>query len=123
MKGKGFYHYYQNEGSITTTYRVGAWDVYSKMNEYLHNFFDSIEDYDFSRQLKLHLIYYACNCIGQELEQPEEQAISKIQEILYSKQLQDAFINFRMPKVNIKLRIQLYLMKWKKAGLLYRLKK
>lgn len=123
LKGKGFYHYYQNEGSITTTYRVGAWDVYSKMNEYLHNFFDSIEDYDFSRQLKLHLIYYACNCIGQELEQPEEQAISKIQEILYSKQLQDAFINFRMPKVNIKLRIQLYLMKWKKAGLLYRLKK
>lgn len=123
LKGQGLYHYYQNPGTITTTYRKGAWEVYSKMNQHMHEFFDPVKDYDFGRQLKLHMIYYACNCIGQEVGQPEDQAINKIREILHSKQLQDAFVDFTMPKVNFKLRVQLYLMKWKEVNLLYQLKR
>lgn len=39
LKTEYLYHYYSNPGTITTSYRAGAWNVYCKMNEYLHNFF------------------------------------------------------------------------------------
>lgn len=123
MKGQGLYHYYQNPGTITTTYRRGAWQVYCTMNQHLHEFFDQIKDYDFRRQLNLHMIYYACNCIGQELRLPSDKAKDGIREILNSRQLQDVFSDFYMPKVNRKLKVQLYLMKWKQTELLYLLKK
>ena len=122
MKGSALYHYYNNQGSITTSYREGSWDVYSVMNEHLHAFFDTVTDYDFSRQLKLHIIYYASNCIGQETSLPKKQAIRGIEKILDSKQLKNAFKNFKMPQVSIKLKIQLYLMKWRKSKWLYQIR-
>lgn len=122
LKGEALYHYYNNPGTITTSYRKGAWQVYSVMNEHLHDFFDRVTDYDFSRQLKLHMIYYASNCIGQETSQPKNQAIQGIESILNSKQLKNAFKDFKMPQVPIKLKLQLYLMKWRKSRLLYQLK-
>lgn len=122
LKGKPLYNYYQNPGTITTSYREGAWEIYCKMNEHLHLFFDYIEDYDFSRQLNLHLIYYACNCIGQELKLSPKKAKEEIRKILDTPKLKKAFKNFEMPNVNLKLRVQLYLMKWKQVNLLYRLK-
>ncbi len=123
MKGEGLYHYYQNQGTITTSYRSGAWQVYCTMNEHLHNFFDPIKDFDFSRQLKLHMIYYACNCIGQELTLPKLEAKRGIRNILETRQLRDSFTDFKMPRVGIKLKIQLYLMKYRQTDLLYRIKK
>ena len=93
------------------------------MNEHLHNFFDPIKDFDFSRQLKLHMIYYACNCIGQELTLPKLKAKRGIRNILETRQLRDSFTDFKMPRVGIKLKIQLYLMKYKQTDLLYRIKK
>lgn len=65
LKGEGLYHYYSNPGTITTGYREGAWKVYCTMNKHLHEFFDEVQDYDFQKQLKLHMIFYACNCLGQ----------------------------------------------------------
>lgn len=123
MKGQGLYHYYQNSGTITTTYRRGAWQVYCTMNEHLQQFFDRVEDYDFDRQLKLHMVYYACNCIGQELGLSSNEAKDGIKKILQSMQLRDAFSDFTIPNVHFKLKMQLYLMKWKQTGLLYLLKK
>ena len=122
LKGEPLYHYYQNSGSITTSYRKGAWEVYSVMNRHMHAFFDSIDDYDFSRQLKLHIIYYACNSIGQEMRLEKQRAIEGISAILNSRQLTEAFQDFVIPKVGIPLKIQLLLMKWKKAGVIYTLK-
>lgn len=119
LKGEGLYHYYQNPGTITTGYRPGAWDVYCTMNRHLHEVFDSVTDYDFSRQLKLHMIYYACNCIKQAFILPKETAIAEIQKILYSQELTVAFQNFPMPDVFWKLKIQLYMMRWKLAYPLY----
>lgn len=122
-KGDPLYHYYQNAGSITTSYRAGAWEVYSVMNRHIHDFFDHVTDYDFSRQIKLHMIYYACNSIGQELTRTREEAIDGIRKILASPQLTEAFKNFKIPNVSLKLRVQLLLMKRKQASLLYLLKK
>lgn len=119
LKGEGLYHYYQNPGTITTGYRPGAWDVYRTMNRHLHAVFDSVTDYDFSRQLKLHMIYYACNCIGQACTQPKEKALSEIRQILHSAELTAAFRNFPLPDADWKLKLQLYLMKRKAWRLLY----
>ena len=122
MKSQGLYHYYQNPGTITTGYRPGAWEVYRTMNRHLHQVFDGVTDYDFSRQLKLHMIYYACNCIGQACTQPKEKALSEIRAILQSEELSDAFRNLPMPDVNRQLKIQLHLMKRKAWRLLYAVK-
>lgn len=122
MKEEGLYHYYQNSGTITTGYRPGAWAVYCTMNRHLHSIFDGTPDYDFSRQLKLHMIFYACNCIGQSCALPKEKALESIREILRSEELSEAFRNFPMPDVNWKLKIQLSLMKRKALHLLYAMK-
>ena len=111
LKGEGLYHYYQNPGTITTGYRKGAWAVYCTMNKRLHEAFDHVNDYDFSRQLKLHMIYYACNCIGQAASLMRKEAISEIRAILRSNELEAAFSEFPFPEVNGKLKLQLWLMK------------
>ncbi len=119
LKGEGLYRYYQNPDTITTGYRPGAWDVYCTMNRHLHDVFDNVTDYDFSRQLKLHMIYYACNCIGQACSQPEEIALANIRSILHAQQLTSAFKDFSMPDVSWKLKIQILMMKYKLAKGLY----
>ena len=94
------------------------------MNEHLHNYFDGIKDYDFSPQLKLHLIYYVCNCIGQAMTLEKKQAINEISNVLNDEALVRVFKNFVPDKtVQQKLKIQLLLMKHKRSRLLYLLMK
>lgn len=113
MKGKGLYHYYQNPGTITTSYRPGAWEVYKKMNGYLEKFFLVRHEYDFRRQVKLHMIYYACNTVRMECCNAENfrKAKKNVKTILRDPRLIKAFQNFKLPSVAIKLKIQLWLMK------------
>lgn len=119
LKGEGLYHYHQNPGTITTSYRPGAWEVYCTMNRHLHRVFDRVTDYDFSRQLKLHMIYYACNCIGQAARLEKKDALADIRRILGSQELREAFRDFAMPQVGWKLQLQLLMMKQKLALCLY----
>ena len=119
LKGEGLYHYHQNPGTITTSYRKGAWEVYCTMNRHLHDVFDRVADYDFSRQLKLHMIYYACNCTGQAATLPKTEALADIRRILGSQELRQAFRDFPMPKVSWKLQLQLLMMKLQMARPLY----
>lgn len=122
MKGIPLYHYYQNADTITTSYKRGAWKVYCRMNDRLHQFFDTIKEYDFSRQLKLHMIYYACNCVGQEMSGNRKTALENIKTILNDPHLRNAFSGFAYPKVSLKLTVQLFLMKHRLTRLLYYLK-
>jgi glycosyltransferase involved in cell wall biosynthesis len=119
LKGEGLYHYHQNPGTITTSYRPGAWDVYCTMNRHLHRVFERVTDYDFSRQLKLHMIYYACTCIGQATRLKKKEALADIRRILGSQELREAFRDFATPQVGWKLRLQLLMMKYKLALCLY----
>lgn len=122
LKGEALYHYYENPGTITRSYRKGSWQVYCKMNHHLHDYFDVVEDYDFSRQLKLHMIYYICSCVNQESQLPKSKAIKMISEILNSNDAVEAFRDFKMPKIPLKFRFMLYLMKYRCNRLLYFLK-
>lgn len=115
LKGEGLYHYYSNPGTITTGYRAGAWNIYCVMNDHLHQFFDTVQDYDFQRQMKLHMIFYACNCLGQlktsGKDIKEQMKIRK--EILGSESLRRAFKDFQFPKWNWKLKMQILLIKYR----------
>ncbi|MGN0251612.1 MAG: glycosyltransferase [Oliverpabstia sp.] len=122
MKGEGLYHYYQNPGTITTSYRKGAWQVYCTMNDHLRDFFEEVKDYDFSRQLKLHMLYYACNCIEMEMNLNRKEAIISIQSIMNSPKLMEVFDGFKFPIVSVKLKIQLFLMKMRWARILWIIK-
>ena len=119
LKGEGLYHYYNNPGTITTAYRPGAWNVYCTMNRHLHQFFDSVSEYDFQRQLKLHMIFYSCNCMGQvgQSGESKEKQMEIRKRILNSQELKEAFAKFSFPKEwSWKLKLQVMLMKhkWKK---------
>lgn len=120
LKGRALYNYYQNEGTITTTYRKGAWNVYCTMNKHLREYFSQTKGYDFGMQLNFHLIYYACNCIGQALGLLNVERIREIKNILYSSELCKAFNDIKLSDINvpIKLKIQLFLMKKKKYRIL-----
>ena len=121
LKGKGLYHYYQNPGTITTSYREGAWDVYKRMNEYMTSYFENKKDYDFEYQLKLHLIYYACNVISLECRHAQNMRSAKlnVQRILRDVKLRNCFKNFKIPiNISVKLYLQLLIMKYKFAGIL-----
>ena len=113
LKGEALYNYYRNEGTITTSYKKGAWQVYSRMNEYLQNFFSEKKDYDFSQELKWHMIYYACVCVSQTKSLDKAEAVEELRMILNSQQLVNAFKNVDLSRVSKKLRVQLFLMKYK----------
>lgn len=120
LKNKPLYHYYNNPGTITTSYRKGSWEVYSKMNDYLRSYFNET-DYDFSEQLKLHMIYYACNSLNQikNAEIPRSKKMELYARIMKSNKLQEAFTDFDLPEEwSWKLKVQIYVIK-RKLMLLY----
>lgn len=121
LKNENLYHYYQNEGTITTSYRFGAWDVYKKMNVYMEKYFGTSEEYDFSYQLKLHMIYYACNVIEMECHAAKNLCEAKkiVKLILDDPKLIRAFRKFQFPRdISWKFKIQLWLMRNRFSGFL-----
>lgn len=120
MKGICGYNYCQNEGTISTSYKPASWDVYCLMNERLHTFFDDCKDYDFSRQLDLHMLYFACSVFNQlkYANYTKAQKRSVYKRILNDNHLIDAFKNLRLPSVPVKFKIRLILMKLKAVHVL-----
>ena len=90
------------------------------MNDYLQKFFSEKTDYDFSEQLKLHMIYYACSSLNQ-IKSAEMSRSNKMQlyaRIMKSNKLQGAFTDFDLPKEwSWKLKVQIYLIKRKLVAL------
>lgn len=113
LKEQYLYHYYQNLGTITTSYRNGAWQIYKKMNVYLQNYFMTQTDYNFSRQIQLHLAYYAFNVLGMENTYAEnlKDKIKKFNAIVNDELLIEMLKTFSIPNVNFKLKIQIALLK------------
>lgn len=117
LKDEYVYNYIQNSGSISTSYKSLSWQVYCLMNQKLHAFFDSKTDFDFSRQLDLHILYFACGVLSQ-LKYSNynfKQKYAVIKTIHESLDFRKAMNNFNLPDVNIKLKVFLWLMKKKQA--------
>ena len=56
-------------------------------------FFSEKKDYDFSQELKWHMIYYACVCASQTKSLDKAEAVEELRMILNSQQLVNAFKN------------------------------
>lgn len=118
LRNEYLYHYRENQGSITTSYRQGAWDTSCILNRRFHHFFDNASDYDFSRQINLSVVYYALNCIHQEKKNYSSASRNEIHRILHSDELRKAFTGLTMPRVSWKLKVILFLMKIRASGVL-----
>lgn len=111
LKGKALYRYYQNPGTITTAYRPGAWKIYKIMNQKLEQFFAEAPENGFEEQLKRHLVYYACVCIGQTGYLTEAERKSQIRRILQDEELKKALKTENLVQGDWKLKLQLSLMR------------
>lgn len=117
MKGSYFYNYRYNPNSISTTYKENSLNVYVEMNNRLYDKFYDCEEYNFKRQLKLHMIYYTFNYINQVIGSSltSKEKYKKIKNTLRNKQIRRAFNNFTLPDVNIKLKLCILMLKYKMA--------
>lgn len=115
MKGSYLYNYRYNPNSISSTYKPDAWLVYLKMNKKLKDLFLSVEDCDFRNQLYAHIIYYAFNCINHigHSDNSFSYKYKKIKDILNTNELENAFKNFKLGKVNLKLKILINMLEYK----------
>ena len=111
LRNEYLYHYHENLGSITTSYRRGAWDVSCALNRRFHGFFDGVPDYDFSGQINLSTVYYALNCIQQEKKNFSPASRKEIHRILHSDELQKALKATRILPVCLKLKVLLFFMR------------
>lgn len=103
LKNEMLYNYMENPGSITTSYKPQAWEIYCLMNEKLHAFFDEKDDFDFSNQLKIHMLYFAFSVFGQ-LKYSQLSWINKykvIKKIISSKKLKNALYDLDVSSLHI----------------------
>ena len=116
-KGSYFYNYRYNPNSISTTYKEDALDVYIEMNNRLYDNFYGCKEYDFKRQLSLHMIYYTLNYINQVLGSNLnlKEKYSKIKNSLKKKEVKRAFDKFLLPDINLKLKLSILMLKYKMA--------
>ena len=112
LKWRCFYHYWENQNSITTSYKRGAWDVYCTMNSHLAAFFSDKTEFNWDNQLKLHMIYYALVCLNQE-KRISNRLTDEYVRIVKSDQLQHAFKGVKIKGIPWKLRVKLILLRMK----------
>jgi glycosyltransferase involved in cell wall biosynthesis len=121
MKNEAYYCYRYNPLSLSKTYKPEAWDSACIMNTYLREVFSGASDYDFSRQLDLHFLYFALSAMEQ-LKLSDLSFREKWMErrkILNSVELNRALHKFRIPAdISWKLKIIIILIKLRAAFLL-----
>ena len=115
LKGNYYYNYRYNPISITTTYKEDAWDVYCKMNRKINSLFGEIDAYDFTRQIQLHIIYFAFSALGQLRfsKMSFKERYIQTKKILNTKELLEVFNAFKLPNVSLKFKLNILLLKYK----------
>ena len=114
MKNKYFYNYFYNPNSTTSTCNMKKWDSYLIINERLKEYFEDSK-FDFSRQIKINMLYFTLNYL-EEIKKsnlPLDKKIQKSKLLLNDIYVKNVFENFKLPKVNIKLKLVLILIKYR----------
>ncbi|MEH7495309.1 glycosyltransferase family 2 protein, partial [Neobacillus niacini] len=57
LKHHHFYNYFYNPKSTTNTYNIKKWYSFIKINERIEEYFGKNIEYDFSRQIKINMLY------------------------------------------------------------------
>ncbi len=127
MKGEAFYHYCMNPTSVTHVFDSKKWDNYLRLYNLTKSYFTNFDNYDFSRQLDLLLLFFVYNTLSdlkRNSKYEKNMLIDSISQILYSKEVIEMFKNIKILKLSISFKQKLLtlLMKYKLVGLLMMVK-
>lgn len=117
MKNKAFYHYVLNNESVTHTFFSNKWIMMKSLYEYIKEFFGNVEDFDFSKQINISLLYFIYNCIGEikNSDMDKKNKLLEISMILKDIEVKEMFKCLKISTLNInwKLKIITYIYKFK----------
>lgn len=119
LKDCYLYHYWYNPNSLSQSYKPFAWQSFCIMNEEIRSLF-SQNEFDFSRQIQLHMLYFTLNM----LKQISNAGFSffkrwkMTREVVNTPQVLLAMKHFKIPDLSLKFQIIILLVKWRAALLL-----
>lgn len=94
LKGQAYYHYRMNPQSATHRFVLDKWNDYQRLHCEIQDAFSNRDDFDFSRQIDLCLLFFLYNAVGDILrtkQMPRSKKTEKIRSILKSKAVADMF--------------------------------
>jgi glycosyltransferase involved in cell wall biosynthesis len=119
LKGQHYYNYFYNQNSTTNTYNDKKWNSYLKINDRLIDYFSRNGEFDFSRQIKINMLYFTLNELGQ-IRYAENDSLKRrnlIRKIMQHPKVRELFLDFKIPNVSWKTKIIILMAKFKMVGL------
>lgn len=114
IKGGYYYNYFYNTSSITKSFKKDRWDVCKILSSTFKEEFGDKSDYDFSKQLYLEDIYNVLNALGQNTHiESFKERYTYIKNIFNDDFTKQSMKYIDLTDVSIKLKIILYLIKYK----------
>lgn len=114
IKGGYYYNYFYNTSSITKSFKKDRWNVCKILSSTFKKEFGNKSDYDFSKQLHLEDIYNVLNALGQNTHiESFKNRYRYVKEIFNDNFTKQSMKYINLTDVNIKLKIILYLIKYK----------
>ena len=114
IKGGYYYNYFYNTSSITKSFKKDRWDVCKILSYTFKKEFGNKSDYDFSKQLHLEDIYNVLNALGQNTHiESFKNRYKYVKDIFNDNFTKQSMKYINLTDVNIKLKIILYLIKYK----------
>ncbi|MBY0145896.1 glycosyltransferase family 2 protein [Neobacillus niacini] len=115
LKGHHYYNYFYNPNSTTNTYNEKKWISFLKINERLVKYFGNNIEFDFSRQIKINMLYLTLSALGQikYSEKGGKERLNMIKKIMFHPKVIEIFKDFKIPNVSWKTKIIIILIKYK----------
>ena len=114
IKGGYYYNYFYNTSSITKSFKKDRWNVCKILSSTFKKEFGNKSDYDFSKQLHLEDIYNVLNALGQNTYiESFKNRYKYVKDIFNDNFTKQSMKYINLTDVNIKLKIIIYLIKYK----------
>lgn len=109
MKNKAFYHYVLNNESVTHTFFSNKWIMMRSLYEYIKEFFGNVEDFDFSKQINISLLYFVYNCISEinNSDMDKKNKMLEISMILKDIEVKEMFKSLKISTLNINWKLKI----------------
>ena len=94
LKGQAYYHYRMNPQSATHKFAADKWNDYLHLHRGIRDAFGDCDDFDFSHQIDLCLLFFLYNAAGDILrtnQLPRGEKIAKLRSILKSEAVTEMF--------------------------------
>ncbi len=123
MKDCCFYHYWMNPQSATHTFAPDKWDDYKKLHRRIEQVFSICDEFDFSKQIELVLLFFVYNAVGDIVSTSQLCKHDKLQKcriILSEDRVRQMFSNIKILNLPIPLKLKILTLMYKyKIGIKY----